>query len=60
MEISGPDADSLGPELGPEISGDFPDTLAALAERQSADGAPSPLSVQAPDSDRLGEPWAGI
>jgi hypothetical protein len=30
MEISGPDADSAGPELGPQISGDFPDTLAAL------------------------------
>jgi hypothetical protein len=24
MEISGPEADSLGPELGPQISGDFP------------------------------------
>jgi uncharacterized protein YndB with AHSA1/START domain len=33
MEISGPDADRLGPELGPEISGDFPEVLAALAER---------------------------
>jgi hypothetical protein len=33
MEISGPDADRLGPELGPEISGDFPEGLAALAER---------------------------
>jgi hypothetical protein len=33
MEIGGPDADTLGPELGPQISGDFPDVLAALAER---------------------------
>jgi uncharacterized protein YndB with AHSA1/START domain len=33
MEISGPGADSLGPELGPQISGDFPETLAALVER---------------------------
>jgi hypothetical protein len=33
MEISGPDADTVGPELGPQISGDFPDVLAALAER---------------------------
>jgi Polyketide cyclase / dehydrase and lipid transport len=33
MEISGPDADLVGPELGPAISGDFPETLAALAER---------------------------
>ncbi len=32
MEISGPDANRLGPELGPQISGDFPETLAALAE----------------------------
>jgi uncharacterized protein YndB with AHSA1/START domain len=30
MEISGPAADSVGPELGPAISGDFPETLAAL------------------------------
>ena len=30
MEISGPDADSTAPELGSRISGDFPDTLAAL------------------------------
>jgi Polyketide cyclase / dehydrase and lipid transport len=33
MEISGPAADSVGPELGPQISGDFPETLAALAKR---------------------------
>jgi Polyketide cyclase / dehydrase and lipid transport len=33
MEISGPEADSVGPELGPQISGDFPEVLAALAER---------------------------
>jgi hypothetical protein len=33
MEISGPAADRVGPELGPQISGDFPDTLAALAQR---------------------------
>ena len=30
MEITGPAADSVGPELGPQISGDFPETLAAL------------------------------
>jgi hypothetical protein len=30
MEISGPAADSVGPELGPQISGDFPQTLSAL------------------------------
>jgi hypothetical protein len=33
MEITGPAADSVGPELGPEISGDFPQTLAALVDR---------------------------
>jgi hypothetical protein len=33
MEITGPEADSVGPELGPQISGDFPEVLSALAER---------------------------
>jgi uncharacterized protein YndB with AHSA1/START domain len=33
MEIGGPAADSVGPELGPQISGDFPETLAALVKR---------------------------
>ena len=33
MEITGPAADTLGPEIGPEISGDFPQVLAALAAR---------------------------
>src|SRR5262245_56231445 len=33
MEITGPAADTLGPEIGPRISADFPQTLAALAER---------------------------
>jgi hypothetical protein len=33
MEITGPAADRLGPELGPQISGDFPQTLAALVDR---------------------------
>jgi hypothetical protein len=32
MEIDGPAADSVGSELGPRISGDFPQTLAALVE----------------------------
>ena len=31
IEISGPGADTLGPQLGPAISGDFPGMLAALA-----------------------------
>ena len=33
MEISGPEADTLGPQIGPEISADFPQTLAALVAR---------------------------
>ena len=33
MEISGPAADTVGPELGPAISADFPDVLGALVER---------------------------
>src|SRR6266511_1567377 len=30
MEITGPGADTLGPQIGPEISADFPQVLAAL------------------------------
>jgi uncharacterized protein YndB with AHSA1/START domain len=33
MEITGPAADELGPQIGPEISGDFPQTLTALVDR---------------------------
>jgi hypothetical protein len=33
MEITGPAADTLGPQIGPEISGDFPETLAGLVAR---------------------------
>jgi uncharacterized protein YndB with AHSA1/START domain len=33
MEITGPAADTLGPQVGPEISGDFPQTLAGLVAR---------------------------
>lgn len=33
MEITGPAADTLGPQIGPQISADFPQTLAALVER---------------------------
>jgi hypothetical protein len=32
MEITGPASDTLGPQIAPEISGDFPQTLAALVE----------------------------
>jgi uncharacterized protein YndB with AHSA1/START domain len=31
MEITGPEADTLGPEIGPQITADFPDVLAKLA-----------------------------
>jgi len=31
MEITGPEADTLGPEIGPEITADFPEVLAKLA-----------------------------
>jgi uncharacterized protein YndB with AHSA1/START domain len=31
-EITGPSADQVGPELGPAITADFPDVLAALAK----------------------------
>jgi uncharacterized protein YndB with AHSA1/START domain len=33
IEITGPKADTLGPELGPSISADFPETLEALVVR---------------------------
>jgi Polyketide cyclase / dehydrase and lipid transport len=33
MEITGPAADTLGPQIGPEISVDFPQVLTALVER---------------------------
>jgi hypothetical protein len=31
-EISGPAADEVGPQLGPAITGDFPEVLAALVK----------------------------
>jgi uncharacterized protein YndB with AHSA1/START domain len=36
-EITGPAADQAGPELGPVITADFPDVLAALAKVASGD-----------------------
>jgi hypothetical protein len=36
MDITGPAADTLGPRIGPEISGDFPEVLAALVDRAEA------------------------
>jgi len=36
MEITGPSADTLGPQVGPEISADFPQVLAGLLARAEA------------------------
>jgi len=35
MEITGPEADTMGPQIGPEITADFPDVLRSLVERAS-------------------------
>jgi uncharacterized protein YndB with AHSA1/START domain len=37
MEITGRAAEAVGPEIGPEISGDFPQVLAALAAHAEGD-----------------------
>ncbi len=36
MEITGPESDTLGPQIGPEITADFPQVLAALVDRAEA------------------------
>ncbi|HEY3504370.1 MAG TPA: SRPBCC family protein [Actinocatenispora sp.] len=36
LEITGPAADTLGPRLGPQITEDFPDAMAALLARAEA------------------------
>jgi hypothetical protein len=33
LEIAGPSADEIGPELGPQISGDFDESMARLFEQ---------------------------
>lgn len=33
LDITGPGADAVGPELGPQISDDFPESMAALFEQ---------------------------
>ena len=50
MEITGPAAETVGPEIGPEISGDFPQVLAALAARAER---------RAPEKATAGTPVAG-
>jgi hypothetical protein len=37
MEIAGVGADTIGPQIGPEISADFPQTLAELVARAERD-----------------------
>lgn len=37
--ITGPAADQIGPELGPQITGDFPEVLAALVKVAEANAA---------------------
>jgi len=38
-EITGPAADELGPQVGPAITADFPETMAALVRAAGAKGA---------------------
>ena len=38
LEIDGPSADEVGPELGPQISGDFPVSMQRLLEAAAAGG----------------------
>ncbi len=42
LEIHGPDADDAGPELGPQISGDFPITMNELLAAARARSEPIP------------------
>jgi uncharacterized protein YndB with AHSA1/START domain len=44
MEISGPAAAALGPTLGPEITADFPDTIATLIEHAERASAGTPIA----------------
>ena len=41
LEITGPAADSTGPELGPAITEDFPQAMAALLARAASTQTPS-------------------
>jgi hypothetical protein len=38
--VEGPNADQLGPEIGTQVTADFPDVLAALKSRAEAASAP--------------------
>ena len=50
MEITGPAAETVGPEIGPEISGDFPEVLAALAGVAEDKAGPANASEPGVDS----------
>ena len=41
LEITGPAADQVGPELGPAITEDFPQAMAALLARAASTQTPS-------------------
>jgi uncharacterized protein YndB with AHSA1/START domain len=41
LEVSGPAADQVGPELGPAITEDFPEAMDALLARAASTQAPS-------------------
>ena len=45
LEITGPSADEVGPELGPQISGDFDESMARLFEQAESFGASAPQSA---------------
>ena len=47
LTIDGADADAIGPELGPQISADFPESLAALLAEAERRAAQTPADVQA-------------
>jgi carbon monoxide dehydrogenase subunit G len=49
LTIDGEDADTVGPELGPQISADFPASLAALLAEAERRAGPAPES----DGSRL-------
>jgi hypothetical protein len=48
LEIDGPTADEVGPELGPQISADFPESMQRLLEAAAA-GVPAAATESEPD-----------
>jgi hypothetical protein len=45
LEIAGPSADEIGPELGPQISGDFDESMARLFEQAESFGGATEASA---------------